>query len=102
MFVLVRRFMGSRGRGGGLVRMPNLGTMIVVMGMAPLRHSAFGYMGGLYEEEGARLYVSRGVGVTFLPLRLGAPPEIPMLHLQSPACLEVAAGEAQTRRAPLV
>ena len=31
MFVLVRRFMGSRGRGGGLVRMPDLGAMIVLM-----------------------------------------------------------------------
>jgi predicted MPP superfamily phosphohydrolase len=67
------------------------GGQVVVLGLAPLRHSVFGYMAGLYEEDGARLYVSRGVGVTFLPLRLGAPPEIPMLRLQSPACLESAA-----------
>ena len=35
----------------------------------------------LFEEEGMCLYVSRGVGVTFLPLRIGAPPEIPILTL---------------------
>jgi predicted MPP superfamily phosphohydrolase len=78
------------------------GGQIVVCGVAPLQHSAFGYMKGLYEEDGARLYVSRGVGVTFLPVRIGAPPEIPMLHLQSPACLEAAAKEERTRSVPLV
>lgn len=57
------------------------GGQALIFGMAPIRHSAFGYMSGLFEEEGAQLYVSRGLGVTFLPLRIGAPPEIPILRL---------------------
>jgi predicted MPP superfamily phosphohydrolase len=57
------------------------GGQILVAGKTPLRHSAFGYWRGMFEEEDARLYVSRGVGVTLLPLRIGARPEVPMLRL---------------------
>ena len=60
------------------------GGQVVVQGKAPLQHSAFGYLGGAYEEVGSHLYVSRGIGVTFLPLRVGAPPEIPVLRLRAP------------------
>jgi predicted MPP superfamily phosphohydrolase len=61
------------------------GGQITFFGKTPLRHSAFGYWRGLFEEQGAHLYVSRGVGVTFLPLRIGASPEIPILRLKTPA-----------------
>lgn len=37
---------------------------------------------GLYREEGKALYVSRGLGVVGLPLRLAAPPELPILTLR--------------------
>ena len=50
------------------------------IGWAPIRHSRFGYESGLFEEAGSQLYVSRGVGVTFLPLRLGAPAEVPIIR----------------------
>ncbi len=60
------------------------GGQVALFGWAPLKHSAFGYWRGLYQEEGMRLYVSRGVGVTFLPLRIGAPPEVPILRLRAP------------------
>ncbi|HYO79952.1 MAG TPA: hypothetical protein VES20_01010, partial [Bryobacteraceae bacterium] len=36
---------------------------------------------GLYEQNGKRLYVSRGVGTIGVPLRLGAPPEVVCLRL---------------------
>ena len=45
-----------------------------------LGHTHFGYWSGGFQENGARLYVSRGVGVTFLPVRWGAPPEVPMIR----------------------
>lgn len=48
---------------------------------APVHHSRFGYEQGWFEEAGSRLYVGRGVGVTVLPLRIGAPPEIPIVRL---------------------
>ncbi|HOX46472.1 MAG TPA: metallophosphoesterase [Myxococcota bacterium] len=37
---------------------------------------------GLYEHEGARLYVSRGVGTWGPPMRLGSPPELVELTLR--------------------
>ena len=61
---------------GGQVR---LGSWV------PIRHSRFGWLGGRYELEGSQLYVSRGVGVTLLPIRLGTKAEIPFLRLRSPS-----------------
>ncbi len=50
----------------------------------PLHHSRFGWIEGQHEVAGSQLYVSRGVGVTFLPLRIGAVPEVPILRLSVP------------------
>jgi hypothetical protein len=58
------------------------GGQINLGGCRPLRHTRFGWWQGLFEEVGCRLYVSRGVGTTLLPLRLAAPPEIPLLTLR--------------------
>lgn len=44
-------------------------------------HSRMGWFRGSYERDGARLYVGRGVGTTLLPIRIGAPPEIPIIRL---------------------
>jgi predicted MPP superfamily phosphohydrolase len=38
---------------------------------------------GWYEEDGAQLYVTRGIGTTSAPIRLGARPEITLLQLAS-------------------
>ncbi len=43
------------------------------------------YIAGLYREGGATLWVSRGVGVGAVPVRLGAPPEIDVLVLERSA-----------------
>lgn len=56
------------------------GGQIRLFGWSAIRHSRLGYHHGLFEEQGCRLYVGRGVGVTVLPLRIGAPPEIPLLR----------------------
>jgi uncharacterized protein len=45
------------------------------------------YQDGHVVEHGRQLYVSRGVGSSGLPVRLNAPPEIPVLRLRSRACL---------------
>ena len=50
---------------------------------APVSHSKYGYVSGLFERADSRLYVSRGVGVSFAPLRFGAPPEVPTLTLRT-------------------
>ena len=41
------------------------------------------YISGPYRREDAFLYVSRGVGVGAIPVRVGAPPEIDLLTLRS-------------------
>jgi predicted MPP superfamily phosphohydrolase len=39
------------------------------------------YIRGLYENGGAQLYMNRGIGITGLPIRVGARPEITLLEL---------------------
>jgi predicted MPP superfamily phosphohydrolase len=39
------------------------------------------YPEGLYRINTSQLYVSRGVGTTFTPVRLNAPPEVTVFHL---------------------
>jgi uncharacterized protein len=39
------------------------------------------YPVGLYRIDAAHLYVSRGIGTTFTPVRLNVPPEVTLFHL---------------------
>ena len=50
-------------------------------GGVSLAHLRTPYVEGLFRIGAARLYVSRGIGTTFTPVRLNAPPEITLLHL---------------------
>jgi predicted MPP superfamily phosphohydrolase len=43
------------------------------------------YIAGPYRREDAHLYVSRGVGVGAVPVRVGSPPEVDLLTLRKPA-----------------
>jgi predicted MPP superfamily phosphohydrolase len=36
----------------------------------------YGWIAGLYERSGSKLYVNRGFGTAGPPVRVGAPPEI--------------------------
>lgn len=49
------------------------------------------YIAGPYRRDNALLYVSRGVGVGAIPVRVGAPPEIDLLTLRSTAAAHRAA-----------
>lgn len=42
------------------------------------------FWGGLYEDNGQYLYVNRGLGYVFLPMRIGAYPEITLIELKRP------------------
>ncbi|MFI5342331.1 MAG: metallophosphoesterase, partial [Candidatus Methylomirabilales bacterium] len=55
---------------GGQIKLPLPGGAI---SMAHLRTP---YPEGLYRINASRLYVSRGIGTTFTPVRLNAPPEV--------------------------
>ena len=46
-----------------------------------LAHLRSPYPEGLYRIDASRLYVSRGIGTTFTPVRLNAPPEITLFQL---------------------
>jgi predicted MPP superfamily phosphohydrolase len=46
-----------------------------------LAHLRTPYVEGLFRIGTARLYVSRGIGTTFTPVRLNAPPEITVFNL---------------------
>jgi predicted MPP superfamily phosphohydrolase len=56
------------------------GGQIRLFGWAPFRRSRLGYVQGLYERDGARLFVSRGAGVSFVPLRVGTRSEAVLLR----------------------
>lgn len=55
---------------GGQIRLPWIGPPIV-----PSRYGRK-YMGGLIHGPAFRVLVSRGAGMTMLPIRIGVPPEI--------------------------
>jgi len=60
------------------------GGQVRIFGKALCRHSRFGWLEGRVVQDAQQLYVSRGVGVTVLPLRYDAPPEVPVLRLSAP------------------
>ncbi len=47
-----------------------------------MSHTRLGLWAGRYQREGAQLFVGRGAGVTLLPVRIGAPAEVPILRLR--------------------
>jgi predicted MPP superfamily phosphohydrolase len=57
------------------------GGQVLLGGRTPLRHTRYGFWSGRFERGGRQLYVGRGAGVSFLPVRRGAPPELPIIVL---------------------
>jgi predicted MPP superfamily phosphohydrolase len=55
-----------------------------------LAHMRTPYPEGLYRIGDSRLYVSRGIGTTFTPVRLNSPPEITLFRLDPGAAAEPA------------
>jgi uncharacterized protein len=41
------------------------------------------YVAGLFRKPGGQLYVNRGIGTVFVPIRIGAPPEITVYSLRA-------------------
>jgi uncharacterized protein len=59
---------------GGQIAFPSRGVNLARLGTP--------FIAGPYRRGGAFLYVSRGVGVGAVPLRLGSPPEVDLLTLR--------------------
>ncbi len=49
-----------------------------------MAHLRTPYPEGLFRRGGSHLYVSRGIGTTFTPVRLNATPEVTLFHLTEP------------------
>jgi len=78
------------------------GGQIRIFGKAPVHHSKFGYEQGWFGHGDSRLYVGRGVGVTVLPIRIDAPPEIPVVTIKRRAQRTDSDGRSHDRRVPSV
>jgi predicted MPP superfamily phosphohydrolase len=63
----------------GQVNLPLLGRLVHASEMSER------WACGLYDEGGRKLFVTGGVGVSILPVRFRAPPEIVILTLSAPA-----------------
>jgi len=48
------------------------------------------YVAGAYRRGGRLLYVSRGIGVGKVPVRIGAPPEVDLVTLRRGDALPLA------------
>ena len=61
---------------GGQIVLPLIG--------APYLPSPFGqkYRAGLVRDGGRQTYISKGLGVFFVPVRLGCPPDVTLLRLR--------------------
>ena len=61
------------------------GGQIVIAELGKLNVSIAGmvskYLKGLYEKNGSKLYITRGIGTVGLPIRLNCPPEITKITL---------------------
>jgi uncharacterized protein len=62
---------------GGQIRLPFVGALAV--------GSKYGrrYVAGLIEEDGRRLFVTTGIGTSYVPVRLDVPPEIAEITLSA-------------------
>lgn len=58
------------------------GGQIHFLGWTPLDHTHHRFWHGHFRVEESQLYVGRGVGVTILPLRMGARPELPVFRIE--------------------
>jgi predicted MPP superfamily phosphohydrolase len=61
---------------GGQVNLPFFGRLIV-----PSSHGQK-YAAGIIRENGKTMFVTTGVGTSFLPVRFRVPPEIAVLTVQ--------------------
>lgn len=57
------------------------GGQVMLFGWVPVLHSEYGFHSGAFEHDGSRMYVGRGLGVTVLPVRMGARSEVPIITL---------------------
>jgi len=68
---------------GGVLSGHTHGGQIVLPGVGALAARRFPIPSGLIERENTSMFVSRGVGTVYVPIRIGCPPEVAMITLTS-------------------
>jgi predicted MPP superfamily phosphohydrolase len=58
------------------------GGQIVLPGLGPIAAREFPVIAGLARKEGTTIFVSRGVGTIYVPIRINCPPEVAVLTLE--------------------
>jgi len=58
------------------------GGQIVLPGLGPIAAREFPVIAGLARKEGTTIFVSRGVGTVYVPIRINCPPEVAVLTLE--------------------
>jgi predicted MPP superfamily phosphohydrolase len=58
------------------------GGQIVLPGLGPVAARRFPVVAGIGKRENTAIFVSRGVGTVYLPVRLNCPPEVAVLTVQ--------------------
>lgn len=80
---------------GGQVRLPIIAQLWGPLWLPP---NAGGFVHGWYQHGGSRLYVSRGIGTSILPVRFLCRPEVAFITI-APPLAPAAQGPGETRRA---
>jgi hypothetical protein len=58
------------------------GGQVVVPGMGPIVRRRFPILQGIGFEENTSIFVSRGVGTVYVPIRINCPPEVALITLK--------------------
>jgi predicted MPP superfamily phosphohydrolase len=58
------------------------GGQIVLPGIGPIAAREFPVIAGLERRQGTTIFVSRGVGTVYVPVRINCPPEVAVLTLE--------------------
>ena len=61
------------------------GGQIVVPGVGAIARRSFPVLSGLGQQGDTSIFVSRGVGTVYVPVRINCPPEVALLTLRRPA-----------------
>jgi predicted MPP superfamily phosphohydrolase len=60
------------------------GGQVVVPGLGAIARARFPIVEGLGQREKSSIFVSRGIGTVYVPVRINCPPEVALITLQRP------------------
>jgi len=67
---------------GGVLSGHTHGGQIVLPGLGALAARKFPIASGLIREGNTSMFVSRGIGTVYAPIRIGCPPEVSIVTLR--------------------